>query len=148
MEIFKTYQAILWGGLTAGTLDILAAIISSRPRGVSAIRVLQSVASGWLGANAFKGGNKTAAFGLLLHFVIAFGWTIIYFFVSRNWPVLTVQTLLCGVLYGAAIYFLMNLVIVRLSAAPFKIPFALAGLLIHIFCVGLPIALAIRWYAK
>lgn len=48
-------QAILWGGLIAGALDITAACITSSLRGVTPVRVLQSVASGVLGAAAFKG---------------------------------------------------------------------------------------------
>lgn len=148
MQWFKTYQAILWGGLSAGTLDILAAIISNRPRGVNAIRVLQSVASGLLGADAFKGGNKTAAIGLFCHFAIAFIWTIVYFLISHKLRFLTERWLLSAALYGTFVYFFMNLVVVRLSAAPFKIPFALTGLLIHIFCIGFPLAFAMRGNTK
>jgi len=52
LEKPKAYRAILWGGLIAGTLDILAAFINSGLRGVSPTRVLQSIASGLLGADS------------------------------------------------------------------------------------------------
>ena len=69
-------EAILWGGLLAGTLDITAACINSRLRaGTRAIVVLQSVATGWFGAASYRGGYKTAAIGLASHFLVAFGAT-------------------------------------------------------------------------
>ena len=37
-------------------------------RGATAIRILQSIAGGRLGPDAFKGGAATAALGLTLHF--------------------------------------------------------------------------------
>jgi hypothetical protein len=54
---------------------------------------------------------------------------------------------LFGPLYGIAVYFFMNRVVVQLSAAtkyPFSLKMMLIGLVIHIFCVGTPIALAAR----
>jgi hypothetical protein len=52
----------------------------------------------------------------------------------------------CGLLYGLFIYAFMNYVVIPLSAAPFRMPFPppmlLSGLLVHLFLVGLPIALA------
>ena len=49
----KSYRAILWGGLVAGTTDITAACISSALRsGRSPIGVLQSVASGLIYLNS------------------------------------------------------------------------------------------------
>src|ERR1700756_1467286 len=67
---------ILWGGLIAGTMDITAAVLTYKIRNnVPPIRILQSVASGLLGKDAFTGGAPTAALGLFLHFVIAFIWT-------------------------------------------------------------------------
>lgn len=55
---------------------------------------------------------------------------------------------LCGLLYGIAVYAFMNVIVLPLSAVAFKpshTPAALAqGLVIHMLCVGLPIALAVR----
>jgi hypothetical protein len=56
-----------------------------------------------------------------------------------------------GVLYGVAVYFFMNRVVVQLSAAtkrPFSLKIMIIGVVIHTFCVGLPIALNIRKYAR
>ncbi|MBW8877940.1 MAG: hypothetical protein JF614_23505 [Acidobacteria bacterium] len=140
--------AILVGGSIAGALDITYAIVFSAFRGVPPVRILQSVASGLLGAAAYDGGLPTAALGLLLHFFIAFSAAAIFYLASRWFPLLIRQAVLSGVLYGAGIYAVMNLVVVPLSAFPRKLsfpPLVLAtGLFVHMFFIGLPIALAAR----
>lgn len=144
----KAYQAILWAGLIAGTLDITAACVSGVLRGGTPVRVLQSVASGLLGADAFEGGPAAAALGLALHFLIAYGAATVYFVASRKMRFLVDHAVVCGVLYGIAVYAFMNSVVVPLSAAPFEIAYRLKGLMIHIFCVGLPIALVVRRFSR
>jgi hypothetical protein len=52
-----------------------------------------------------------------------------------------------GVLYGVAVYFFMNRVVIPLSAArnyPFSFRMMVIGVGIHIFCIGIPIAMAVR----
>ncbi len=152
LEKPKTHQAIFWGGLLAGTLDILAAFISSGLRGIGPTRVLQAIASGLLGAEAFEGGFTTAALGLALHFFIATTATAFYYAVSRKLKVLVDHAVVCGLAYGIPVYLVMNLVVLPLSAVPFKISFALGNIvtsvLILMFCVGLPIAVVARRYSK
>lgn len=59
------YGVILRAGLVAGALDITAACVSSWLRaGVGPVRVLQSVASGVLGADSYNGGLGSAALGV------------------------------------------------------------------------------------
>jgi hypothetical protein len=56
-----------------------------------------------------------------------------------------------GVLYGVAVYFFMNLIVVPFSAAakrPFSLRMMLIGVVIHIFCVGLPISLSVRRFSR
>jgi hypothetical protein len=51
-------------------------------------------------------------------------------------------------LYGAAVYFFMNQNVIPLSRAtkyPVSMEMMLIGVVIHICCVGLPIALTARW---
>jgi hypothetical protein len=103
------------------------------------------VASGVLGANSFRGGFKAAALGLVLHFVIAFVAAAVFYVASLKLRFLINQAVIAGVLYGALVYLVMTFVVVPLSAAPFEIRFQLVtGLLVHIVCIGLPIALIIR----
>jgi uncharacterized membrane protein YagU involved in acid resistance len=152
LEKPQAYRAIMWGGLIAGTLDILAAFISSGLRGVSPTRVLQAIASGLLGADSFNGGFATAALGLVLHFFIATTATAIYYAASRKLKVLVERAIVCGLAYGLPVYLVMNLIVLPLSAVPFKPPHTLSAVatsaLILMFCIGLPIALVVRRYSK
>jgi len=112
------------------------------------MRILQSVASGLLGKPAFEGGVPIAILGLALHFFIAFSWAAIFYLASRAIPALTRHAVIAGVFYGFLIYAVMNLVVLPLSAYPRKVTFPLlvlvTGLLVHMFCIGLPISLAVR----
>ncbi len=148
----QAYRAILWGGLIAGTLDITAAFINSGLHGVGPLRVLRSIASGLLGAQARNGGIGTAALGLGLHFLIALGAATVYYAASRKLNLLTQHAIICGVLYGILVYLVMNLIVLPLSAIYFKPSYTpsavVTGLIIHMLCVGLPIALVVRSYAK
>ena len=145
----KAYRAILWAGLTAGALDITAACVTNYLRaGMSPVRVLHSVASGLLGPGAFEGGPPVAALGLLLHFVIAFGAATVYVAASRKLRFLVEHPVVCGLLYGAAVYAFMNSVVVPLSAASFKIPYNLVGLGVHLVCIGLPIGLITARFSR
>lgn len=148
MRRLSPFSAILTGGAIAGALDISYAIGFSALRGVAPVRILQSVASGLLGAPAFEGGTPTAALGLLLHFCIAFLWAAIFYLASRAIMFLTRHPVVSGLFYGVLIYAAMNLVVLPLSAFPRKVSFPLlvlvTGLLVHMFCIGLPIALAVR----
>jgi hypothetical protein len=138
------WKGIFWGGAIAGVCDITYAIVANMQRGAPWHRTLQSVASGWMGRAAFSGGMPTAALGLVSHFLIAFIWAALYYAASRALTPLAQRPLIFGPLYGALVYVLMNTVVVPLSAAPFQIPLVWMGLLVHMFLVGMPIALAVR----
>lgn len=142
---------ILCGGLAVGVLDILKPIIFAAYRGGSALRVLQSVASGALGRQAYEGGLPTALLGLVIHFFIAFVVFATYYAASRRLPLLARHALLLGPLYGIAVYFFMQFVVFPLSAiGPVKHPAAVLtdGILTHILCVGLPTGVVIREAAR
>jgi uncharacterized membrane protein YagU involved in acid resistance len=146
------YRAILFGGLTAGFLDISAAFVNGAVRGRNPIRILQSIASGLLGADSYQGGFATAALGLALHFFIATVATAVYCVASRRFKLLVQQAIVCGLLYGVTVYLFMNFVVIPLSAIQSKLSYPLGalltGLMIHMLCVGLPIALTVRRYSK
>ena len=144
-------KAISIAGLTCGAMDISAALVVYGLMGSKPLRLLQGIAGGILGPRTYSGGTSTALLGLALHFVIAFGAAAVFFLASRVVPLLLNHAVVSGVLYGIAVYFFMNRVVVRLSAAtkfPFSIKMMLIGVIIHIFCVGIPISLSIRRYAR
>src|ERR1051325_10967327 len=138
---------ILRAGLTAGVMDITAALIVYAHWFSNSVRLLQGIASGLLGKAAFEGGLATAALGLLCHFTIATGAATVFYGASRLLPALTRYVLVTGPLYGIAVYFFMQLVVIPLSAIgprPFSWHLTLVGNAIHVCCVGLPIALTVR----
>jgi hypothetical protein len=144
-------QAILWGGFSCGVLDITAALVVYGFFGAKPIPLLQGIATGLLGPKAREGGLPTAALGLFLHFVIAFGAATTYFVASRFMSFLTKHAVTAGFLYGIAVYFFMQRVVIPLSAArrsPFSLKMMIIGIVIHMFCVGLPIALSVRSFSR
>lgn len=143
-------RAILWGGLICGVLDITAAFLVYGMFGAQPIPLLQGIAAGLLGPRAFDGGLATAVLGLLCHFLIAFSAATVYYGISRVLPFVLQYAIAAGALYGVIVYFFMNRVVVPLSAArkfPFSLKMMLIGVTIHIFCVGLPIAIVARRFS-
>jgi hypothetical protein len=146
----RALPAILVGGAICGALDITAAFVVYGLFGLKPIPLLQGIAAGLLGPRSFTGGLSTAALGLLCHFVIAFSATAVYFAASRRLSFLLRNPVASGVLYGIAVYFFMRWVVVPLSAAkngPFSLKMTAIGLIIHVICVGWPIAFAVRRFA-
>ena len=144
-------RAVLAAGFACGVLDITAAFVVYGFFGAKPVPLLQGIASGLLGPKAFQGGLATALLGLFCHFVIAFGATAVYFAMSRTTPFLNQNAVVSGVLFGVAVYFFMNRVVVPLSAVakrPFSLKMMIVGIVIHIFCVGLPISLSVRRFSK
>jgi len=138
----------VWAGLLAGTLDLTAACIQGFLNGRSSLRVLQSIATGWLGKQSYTGGTATAALGLVTHYFIACVAAAVYWAASRSWPQLVRHAWRWGAGYGLVVYATMYEIVLPLSAIHHRIartPQALiTGLLIHVFCVGLPISLTLR----
>jgi len=141
-------RAILWGGGIAGTLDILYAFFFYGARGVRPAVILQSIASGLLGRQAYRGGILTAALGLVLHFFIALTIAAVYYAASRRWATLRgPRVWLWGVAYGIAVYCVMNAVVLPISAFAGARPSSTAvitGIVVHMFFIGLPVALATK----
>ena len=146
----RPLSAILVGGAICGVLDITTALVVYGLFGLKPIPLLQGIAAGLLGPRSFTGGLSTAALGLLCHFVIAFSAAAVYYAASRRLSFLLRNPAASGVLYGIAVYFFMRWVVVPLSAAKsgsFSLKMTAIGLIIHIICVGWPIAFAVRRFA-
>jgi uncharacterized membrane protein YagU involved in acid resistance len=144
----RPFQAIFWGGLIVGVLDLAYAIVMYTPR--HPILIPQTIASGVLGAKAYNEGISSAALGIFFHFLIAFTAAAVYFAASRRLPLLARRAILCGLLYGALVFLFMQFVVLPLSAKPpahMALPERLAEFVEHWFFVGLPIALSVRRFA-
>jgi len=133
----------LIGGIAAATLDATSAFLTfgwGMPR---------AIASGLLGASAFKGGAGAWVLGLAAHYSILIAAASLYGLASRRLPFLRVNYVVCGLFYGIAIYLVMNLIVLPLSAVPFPVgPFTVATLrhdmIMQMLLVGMPISLSFR----
>jgi uncharacterized membrane protein YagU involved in acid resistance len=142
------WRPVLYAGLVAGVLDLTYALVVYGMRGVPPLTILQSISSGLLGSAAFEQGAATAALGVVLHFLIMLVICWIYRAASRRLPVLTERPVVMGLLYGVAVYVVMNFVVVPLSAVPGERHFTVVSIALAafpmLFFVGLPIALITR----
>ena len=100
-------QRVLVAGLAGGAVDFVYASVLAILRGRGFERPWQSVASGWIGKAASEGGWGTVALGIVTHFGIATVMALTYVLAASKLPVLTRRPLLCGVLYGLALYGVM-----------------------------------------
>ena len=138
-------RAILLATLVAGALDIGAAILLNL--NVGPLIVLQSVAGGWLGREAYSGGWSSGLLGLASHFGLMLVIAALYMAAASRSPLLRRQWIVAGVVWGVAVWVMMTLVVVPLSASTLPAPDTRAviqGLIVHILMVGLPMA----WIAR
>jgi len=145
------WRTILLAGLLVGFLDIAAAIVNFYYKtGKDPQIVLKYIASAVLGKQAFSGGPTISLFGLLLHFLIAFLWTLIFFWIYPKLKFLSANRLLTGFLYGIVVWLVMNQVVLPLSKATvgtFNLKQAAIGAAILIGAIGLPLSfIAYRYY--
>lgn len=147
----KTTKAIVAGGVIGGTGDLLFAIAWAGINGMAPQRLLQVIASGWLGQGAFDGGWNTAAIGLASHFGIALVVAALFSMLATRVPALLERPLVSGIALGVATFLVMRLVVLPLSAFPYPVKMFTLGagldLLSHMFLFGTPIAFARRYFA-
>lgn len=143
-------KSIVFAGIVAGILDLTAACVTNY--WLSPVIIFQSIAAGIYGKESYEGGAKTAILGIILHFIIAFGAAITFYLASRKIKFLINQPIVSGIIYGILVYWIMQLIVLPLSNFPSKFNFALkpviVGLIVHILCIGLPIAFIIRRFSK
>ena len=148
----RAVDTIVLGGLAAGVLDILDAFVVTTINGGTPARVLQAIASGVLGREAYQGGAAVAALGLALHFVIAFGAATTFFLISRVFPAVLRYAVWSGVVFGLAVWVFMYYGVLPITFNRPNVlpawPQLLNQLGIHALGVGLPIALIARRSAR
>jgi len=150
--------AILAGGLACGLLDLLAAFVLGAMAGLGPGRVLQSIASAVLGTAAFAGGAGVMALGLAMHFFVAFSAATAFCLAAWVMPALLRRPWPAGLACGIGVYLVMNVGVLPLCSwfrhllygtpAVFAPRVTLAGVLVHLVCVGLPIAFAARRWMR
>jgi hypothetical protein len=139
-------------GVLTGVIDgLFSSVLSVAFYHSTVQRLFQGVASTLLGAEAFKGGTLTFAFGVLMHFGVAFGWSVVFLLIVKRarW----IRGLLdsphgvikVASLYGPLIWMVMSLAVIpvllqRLPAINIRWMVQLIG---HIPFVGIPIVWSI-----
>jgi uncharacterized membrane protein YagU involved in acid resistance len=146
----KATTAIIAGGLVAGAADITYACVHyNLVYGTPPERIFQSVAAGLIGKDvATAGAWGTAALGLGAHMAIALIMAAAFVGVSMFVPLVRKLWSITGPLYGLGLMFLMNFIIVPMSAVggPAQLPqgeLLYGAIFAHTILVGLPIA----WFA-
>ena len=149
------FETVVYGGLAIGVLDFLdASIFFPLYYGITVQRVWQGVAAGVLGTEAARaGGWGTATLGIFLHFVVAFCIAAVYYLLSRNISFLIRHPVASGLLFGVAAHFVMQFVVIPLSAigwrsSTFDLGAFLNSVIGHALLVGLPVSLIAAWSAR
>lgn len=147
-----TGWTVLWIGLVAGTLDISENIIFNAFRHITPYQIFQYIASGLIDGKSFAMGGVSVALGVVIHYAIAMTWTVVFYLLSRRMIILTRQAAICGIVYGGAVYVIMNFVVLRMTRVPHARAAAtmasrVSGVLALLFCIGLTIALLVKRFA-
>jgi hypothetical protein len=138
------FKTILLAGLLVGSLDILAAFINyyittgNGPEGV-----LRYIASGAFGNEAFTGGNAMILWGLFFHYLIAYSFTILFFWLWLKVKFMSGYPIIAAVLYSIFMWITTVLIIIPMSnTPPVPITFwsASKAILILLLMISLPLS--------
>jgi uncharacterized membrane protein YagU involved in acid resistance len=117
----NSIRTAVYAGLLAGTIDIGAA---SAINAAAPDRVLRAVASGLIGRAAAHGGPWVPILGMVLQWAMSIVIAAVFLAAAAKAPILLRRWIAAGIAYGVIIFFVMNYVVVPLSAAAFKVHFS------------------------
>jgi hypothetical protein len=149
IKLVYPWRTVFWAWLLVGTLDITAATTNYWIGGGNQpINIFIYIASGVFGQTAFEVGASMAWLGLLFHYMIAFVWTSLFFFIYPRLTFLSrIPWILTGIIYGVFIWLIMSRIVVPLSntpKGPFKLSAAIIGCAILVAMIGLPLSYIAR----
>ena len=145
-------STIIRVGVIVGTLDILSAFLyyfiktKDNP-----LIILKFVASGIFGKESFSGGNVMLIFGLILHYIIAFAFTLFFYWLFPRIKFLSKNKIGTGIIYGVFVWAVMNLIVVPLSNIPnrsFNTVNAIINATVLVICIGIPLSFMANTYYK
>ncbi len=143
-------KLILLTGLLVGTLDIVSACVDYYiATGKGPEGVLRFVASGVFGQQAFTGGNIMLIWGLLFHYIIAFSFTIFFFWLCPKIKFMSAYPVLTAVIYGIFMWVVTTRIVMPLSNTPkgtFHFWKAIKAILILVVMIGIPLAFIAKSY--
>jgi hypothetical protein len=109
----QVLSAIVLGGVIAATIDIAAASLIT---GRNPVSIMQVIAGGLLGKASRDGGIATVILGAGLQEIMGVLIAAIYVVFSKTVPGLLRRWIPSGLVYGVIIFFVMNYVVLPLSA--------------------------------
>lgn len=146
---------VVAAGLTVGVLDAFGAVAHSliirgqaRP-----VQIFQGIASVSIGDRAMSGGLATASLGLAMHFGVALTWAAIYGIIYsksaglRRLTLTTSGTVAAGLVFGPLVWLSMRFVVLPVlgETGPIHLWSFVLMIVVHMVCVGLPIAGLVRF---
>lgn len=141
-------KKILLAGAFIGVLDAVAACLNAYfSFGLLPQRVFQYIASGLLGKSAYQENIAGVVLGVVVHFSIAISATFIFYLIYKQYHQALRPAVLFGAVYGIWIWLFMSYVVVPSSLIgtyPSDLQQIIIGLLIHIFVIGIPIAMLVK----
>jgi len=123
MQIRDVLAGIAITGIVTGIIDgLFSSLLSVAFYHSTVERLFQGVASVLVGSEALKGGTRTMLLGILMHFGVAFAWSIVFWVLVgqvdriRNLLISPNGVLAISILYGPLIWMTMSLVVIPLLA--------------------------------
>ncbi len=143
-------KLILLMGLLAGTLDISAAIVDYYiETGNGPENVLRFIASGVFGKSAFTNYKSMVFWGLVFHFIIAYSFTIFFYWLYPKIKFMSSQIIWSSIVYGLFIWLVMTWIVLPLSHIPkqaFHFKSATKAIIILICMIGFPLSFVMKKY--
>lgn len=144
----KTVYFFIKAWLLVGLLDITAAMLSFYlSTNKSPLIVLKFITSAVCGPEAYAGGTASILLGLLLHFLVAFMFTLVFFLLYEPGKLYRYNQYLIGLVYGIFIWVVMNKLVLpmtQIKQQPFSWFEAAKGMLILVAMIGMPLAIMLK----
>lgn len=147
MPTTPAWRLPLIGTLLIGSLDLLFAWSFWAAKGVSFIDILHSIAAGWYGKASRDSGAAGAVVGAMSHYAIIFAFVLAYWLAAKRFSALQRHWIAFGALYGAALYALMNFVVLPLSKAGWP-SFANTAWVVSSIAMHIVIGVLCAWFAR
>lgn len=140
--------AIVSAGAVAAVAEMMLVLPVQAVLSAPPIVVFQSMAGGFLGRAAYRGGLRTLFLGMVIHLLVCLLAAAVFVLAATRWEALLRRPAAFGAAYGVLIFLVMTYLLPGFSAmnaAAQPSPLlTVASLAIHILAFGLPIA-GVSW---